>query len=750
MKKIIAAALSTLAVVVLCAVWVQPAYAANTWIVDPGGGGNFTTIGTAVANPGVVNGDTIIVSAGTYAENVTINKQLTLKGANAGVKGDTARGAETVWNGKPVIGAANVTLDGFTFGATATIGSAFDGMNIINNIFDSTTASNIFALNPSGTMQGFTFSRNWVKNTTTSGTIVYAGGKKVNSFTFSDNKVDNRSVYTSGQGYSVFLDGPTAGFPLFTNVVITGNTVTGGAKRAFNITSMSDYVIKDNVVEGKYYAFMIGGKNGEISGNTITSLQADPTNESDVYAVGYGFMFSLSVFDATVQLSDVSFHDNTIYYAAYNENDWNSYRNYAVIFSISKAGTVSNVNTIYPLVSNLQLYDNNFVNMASPTATYFPIQWTVQNSFAAEQKLLDARSNNYYWGTAGSSPSTWERMNWYVVFNKLKNCQYDWEITFDANGGEFDKTDNPDWHYDINTPTKIDNPRDAWRFDPDPAKQLGYARALNDGDRETSGVLPFATSAGGPLAGSIAPSEIRVPTKAGFAFLGWYTDINLTQKWDPSTYYTTADSTIYAKWGSPHSVSYEGNGASAGSSPVDPGNPHFEGDPVSVLDRGSLTRDGYTFVGWNTKADGSGSQYAAGSQFSMPDQDVVLYAQWRANSPTPPTPPTPLPTPDPTPTPTPTPGPPVTPEQVNQTVEVAKASAVILSTKIMLSVSGALSHPIDDPKTPLSGKDGKECLVHPIMIVLTVLTLIYGVGAIIHRRRFTRYLDDFDERLILR
>jgi len=40
------------------------------------------------------------------------------------------------------------------------------------------------------------------------------------------------------------------------------------------------------------------------------------------------------------------------------------------------------------------------------------------------------------------------------------------------------------------------------------------------------------------------------------------------------------------------------------------------------------TRTGYTFTGWNTAANGSGTARAAGSTFSMPAEDVTLYAQW--------------------------------------------------------------------------------------------------------------------------
>src|SRR5262249_19557629 len=65
-------------------------------------------------------GYTVNVEAGTYNQNPTINKSLTVRGANAGVSGSGIRGSETnvVTNGNQnavfIVSASNVTIDGFT------------------------------------------------------------------------------------------------------------------------------------------------------------------------------------------------------------------------------------------------------------------------------------------------------------------------------------------------------------------------------------------------------------------------------------------------------------------------------------------------------------------------------------------------------------------------------------------------------------------------------------------------------------
>ena len=76
-----------------------------------------------------------------------------------------------------------------------------------------------------------------------------------------------------------------------------------------------------------------------------------------------------------------------------------------------------------------------------------------------------------------------------------------------------------------------------------------------------------------------------------------------------------------------NTVTYDGNGNTGGSPPVDPNSPYNCGATVTVLGPGTLTRTGYTFTGWNTAANGSGTAYNQGSMFTI-NADTILYAQW--------------------------------------------------------------------------------------------------------------------------
>ncbi len=80
-----------------------------------------------------------------------------------------------------------------------------------------------------------------------------------------------------------------------------------------------------------------------------------------------------------------------------------------------------------------------------------------------------------------------------------------------------------------------------------------------------------------------------------------------------------------------YTVTYDGNGHTGGSVPTD-STVYKENDTVTVLDKGDLIKTGYTFAGWNTQADGSGTDHAVGSTFIMGSSDVTLYAQWATNT----------------------------------------------------------------------------------------------------------------------
>ena len=54
------------------------------------------------------------------------------------------------------------------------------------------------------------------------------------------------------------------------------------------------------------------------------------------------------------------------------------------------------------------------------------------------------------------------------------------------------------------------------------------------------------------------------------------------------------------------------------------------GGSINLPYQGGLSRANYTFGGWNTNTSGTGTTFAASAPFTVPNQDVTLYAKWDA------------------------------------------------------------------------------------------------------------------------
>ena len=75
-------------------------------------------------------------------------------------------------------------------------------------------------------------------------------------------------------------------------------------------------------------------------------------------------------------------------------------------------------------------------------------------------------------------------------------------------------------------------------------------------------------------------------------------------------------------------INFDGNGSTGGST----ASQQIAAGNTASLNANGFTRTGYAFTGWNTAADGSGTSYADGADYTVTpatgDISVTLYAQW--------------------------------------------------------------------------------------------------------------------------
>jgi len=127
-------------------------------------------------------------------------------------------------------------------------------------------------------------------------------------------------------------------------------------------------------------------------------------------------------------------------------------------------------------------------------------------------------------------------------------------------------------------------------------------------------------------------------SRSGYTFTGWNTaaDGSGTSYADEAevknlTSVAKGEVTLYAQWDAKptYTVAFDAND---GTGSMD--SQGFTVGESQALTSNAFTREGYTFKGWNTAADGSGTSYADGATVTdLTTEDgatVTLYAQWDA------------------------------------------------------------------------------------------------------------------------
>ncbi|MGA2781930.1 MAG: InlB B-repeat-containing protein [Smithella sp.] len=113
-----------------------------------------------------------------------------------------------------------------------------------------------------------------------------------------------------------------------------------------------------------------------------------------------------------------------------------------------------------------------------------------------------------------------------------------------------------------------------------------------------------------------------VPTKAGYTFVGWFTNTGGAGTEFTATTPVTASITVYAFWTANTNPVYTVTFDSQGGTPVGPQHA-VSGGTVTLP--AAPTKTGYLFNNWNIKVDGTGAQFTASTTVTG---DITVYAQW--------------------------------------------------------------------------------------------------------------------------
>ncbi len=118
------------------------------------------------------------------------------------------------------------------------------------------------------------------------------------------------------------------------------------------------------------------------------------------------------------------------------------------------------------------------------------------------------------------------------------------------------------------------------------------------------------------------------PTKAGYTFMGWYSEDSLENKITQIPKGSTGNIVLYASWeANENTIIFNPNGATGSMSSI-----KLKTGESIKLPRNTFKKEGHTFKGWATTANGAVA-YADGSAYVMgTGSTYTLYAVWQANS----------------------------------------------------------------------------------------------------------------------
>jgi len=434
-------------------------------------------------------------------------------------------------------------------------------------------------------------------------TTLYANWKQTFTMSYSNNSI----TYPNATGTITDTSSP----------YITGSTVTVKPSTGFENTGYS-FSSWNTVPSGSGGTSYASDATFTITGNTTLYAQWTINNYTVTYASNSG-------------TGDVPSDTNT-----YNYNNEVTVRgNTGTPTPLTRTNfTFAGWNTVSDITTGLgTLYTtgNKFIMPAANTTLY--AQWNAYSSLTFD--------NN---GGGGGSTTTQYAPGTTVNFSPTepaKSGNYSfagWNTIINGTGK----------YYALSGTITIYNESITlyaqWRFDGnDPTNTVTYYANQGQGNPpQPVGSLKEFTA--------FTVSNQGGLTRGGFAFIGWNTQSDGTGDYygpggtgvAPNVGFNMIpyDVALEAQWAtgsSTYTLTYDGNLSTGGSVPANPIT-YNSGTNVGVLNNNnSLVRTGYSFLGWNTAANGTGTNYLVNNPYQNYSPIVMLsnttlFAQWVAGN----------------------------------------------------------------------------------------------------------------------
>ena len=550
-------------------------------------------------------GISAVAGAGTYYYGQSVAIDATVSTGYTWSKwsdNNTTKNATITMPANALTLTANATLNAYTIGYDLAGGSVVATNPTSYNV---TTAD--FTLN-NPTKTGYTFA-GWIGTGlgTATKTVTVAKGSTGNrtytatwtaiSYTiaFNGNGSTSGSISNMSMTYGVAKNLPANTF------VKIGYTFTGWNTKADGSgTSYTDKVSVNNLTTSEETVILYAQWTANVL--TVNYNVNGGSIDSDKYKLSSNTLYHLT--ENTI-VNDEWIYGESHEYGLYDASTFGIYK---TGFSFSGWGTEFSGGTVFDQFDATLKPDliNANINNQNCTITLYA-QWTA-NSYLVK-----------FNGNGSTSGSMSDQVFTYGVAQNLTANAFkrEYAVTYNYNGATGGNSA---------TTIKATATFNGWATSASGTKVYDNQASVNN----------FATSGTCNLYANWTLGTVTLPTpvKTGYTFGGWYTDSGLTASAGSANakYTPNANITLYAKWTAiSYTIAFNGNGSTSGSM----SNMSMTYGVAKNLTANAFAKTGYTFKGWNTKADGSETAYAdkvsVNNLTSTNGATVTLYAQWTTN-----------------------------------------------------------------------------------------------------------------------